>query len=233
MAHKKGVGSSKNGRESESKRLGVKIYGGQFAKAGNILIRQRGTTHNPGENVGMGKDHTLFALIDGTVVFKKKMKNRSYVSVQPIVEVDVAVAEAPEVKAPKAKVKPVPKETKAKVAAEVAETDEVKAPKADINPVAKETKAKVAVEMTEADDLKKIEGIGPKIAEIFNAAGINTYVDLAGTSVEKLSEILADAGSSYASKNPGTWPEQAKLAAEGNWEVLKDLQEKLKGGLEK
>jgi large subunit ribosomal protein L27 len=102
MAHKKGVGSSKNGRESESKRLGVKIYGGQFAKAGNILIRQRGTTHNPGENVGMGKDHTLFALIDGTVVFKKKMKNRSYVSVQPIVEVDVAVAEAPEIKAPKA-----------------------------------------------------------------------------------------------------------------------------------
>jgi large subunit ribosomal protein L27 len=103
MAHKKGVGSSKNGRESESKRLGVKIYGGQFAKAGNILIRQRGTTHNPGENVGMGKDHTLFALIDGTVVFKKKMKNRSYVSVQPIVEVEVAVAEAPEVKAPRAK----------------------------------------------------------------------------------------------------------------------------------
>jgi len=110
MAHKKGVGSSKNGRESESKRLGVKIYGGQFAKAGNILIRQRGTTHNPGENVGMGKDHTLFALIDGTVVFKKKMKNRSYVSVQPIVEVEVAVMEAPEVKAPKAK-KPVVVET--------------------------------------------------------------------------------------------------------------------------
>jgi len=230
MAHKKGVGSSRNGRESESKRLGVKIYGGQFAKAGNILIRQRGTTHNPGENVGMGKDHTLFALIDGTVVFKKKLKNRSYVSVQPIVEVDVAVAEAPEVKAPKATVKPVAKETKTEVAVEVAE---VKAPKADIKTVAKETKAKVAVEVAEADDLKKIEGIGPKIAEIFNAAGISTFADLAGTSVEKLSEILADAGSSYASKNPGTWPEQAKLAAEGNWDVLKDLQEKLKGGLEK
>ena len=72
MAHKKGVGSSKNGRESESKRLGVKIWGGQFAKAGNILVRQRGTVHNPGENVGIGKDHTLFALIDGTVVFRKK-----------------------------------------------------------------------------------------------------------------------------------------------------------------
>ena len=77
MAHKKGVGSSKNGRESESKRLGVKIYGGQFAKAGNILIRQRGTTHNPGINVGMGKDHTLFALVDGTVVFRKRRNNKT------------------------------------------------------------------------------------------------------------------------------------------------------------
>ncbi len=83
MAHKKGVGSSKNGRESESKRLGVIIFGGQACKAGNILIRQRGTSHHPGNNVGMGKDHTLFALIDGTVVFKKKKDNRSYVSVEP------------------------------------------------------------------------------------------------------------------------------------------------------
>jgi len=83
MAHKKGVGSSKNGRESESKRLGVKIWGGQAAKAGNILVRQRGTAHHPGANVGMGKDHTLFALIDGTVTFTKKRNNRSYVSVEP------------------------------------------------------------------------------------------------------------------------------------------------------
>ena len=82
MAHKKGVGSSKNGRESESKRLGVKVFGGQFAKAGNIIVRQRRTVHNPGENVGMGKDHTLFALIDGIVVFRKKRNNRSYVSVE-------------------------------------------------------------------------------------------------------------------------------------------------------
>jgi large subunit ribosomal protein L27 len=81
MAHKKGVGSSQNGRESHSKRLGVKIYGGQAAKAGNIIIRQRGTVHNPGINVGMGKDHTLFALIDGTVEFKKKTGGKSYVSV--------------------------------------------------------------------------------------------------------------------------------------------------------
>lgn len=84
MAHKKGVGSSKNGRESESKRLGLKLFGGQFAKAGNIIVRQRGTVHNPGENVGMGRDHTLFALVDGTVVFSKKANNRSYVSVEPL-----------------------------------------------------------------------------------------------------------------------------------------------------
>ena len=84
MAHKKGVGSSKTGRESESKRLGLKLFGGQFAKAGNIIVRQRGTVHNPGENVGMGKDHTLFALVDGTVVFTKKRDNRSYVSVKPL-----------------------------------------------------------------------------------------------------------------------------------------------------
>ena len=86
MAHKKGVGSSKNGRESESKRLGIKLFGGQFAKAGNIIVRQRGTVHNPGENVGIGKDHTLFALIDGTVAFCKKSSGKSYVSVTPLSE---------------------------------------------------------------------------------------------------------------------------------------------------
>ena len=84
MAHKKGVGSSKNGRESHSKRLGVKIFGGQRADAGNIIIRQRGTKHHPVDNVGIGKDHTLFALIDGTVVFRKKANDRSYVSVLPL-----------------------------------------------------------------------------------------------------------------------------------------------------
>ncbi|MBO8428706.1 MAG: 50S ribosomal protein L27 [Bacteroidetes bacterium] len=83
MAHKKGVGSSKNGRESQSKRLGVKLFGGQNAKAGNILVRQRGTVHYPGLNVGMGKDHTLFALVDGVVKFTKKAESKSYVSIIP------------------------------------------------------------------------------------------------------------------------------------------------------
>ena len=86
MAHKKGVGSSKNGRESESKRLGVKIFGGQKAIAGNIIVRQRGTKHHAGNNVGMGKDHTLFALSDGVVKFSKGRKDRSYVSIEPSAE---------------------------------------------------------------------------------------------------------------------------------------------------
>lgn len=86
MAHKKGAGSSRNGRESESKRLGVKIYGGQATIAGNIIVRQRGTTHHPGTNVGMGKDHTLFALKDGVVAFKKGRNNRSFVSIVDAVE---------------------------------------------------------------------------------------------------------------------------------------------------
>ena len=84
MAHKKGVGSSKNGRESQSNRLGIKIFGGDFAKAGNILVRQRGTQHHPGENVGMGKDHTLYALVDGKVVFTRKGEDRSFVSIEAI-----------------------------------------------------------------------------------------------------------------------------------------------------
>jgi large subunit ribosomal protein L27 len=211
MAHKKGVGSSKNGRESESKRLGVKIYGGQFAKAGNILIRQRGTQHYPGENVGMGKDHTLFALVDGTVVFRKKRKNRSYVSVDPIVEVETAVAEAPVVKtAPKEEAPVVEevKEEKAAVKAEkVAKTTEAKE-----EVVAEPVEAKAAAESTETkgDNLTKLNGVGPKLAEIFNGAGLTTFADVAGTSVEKFKEILEAAGSRYASKDPAPWIAEAK-----------------------
>ena len=86
MAHKKGVGSSKNGRESESKRLGVKIFGGQFAKAGNIIKRQRGTVHHPGKNVGLCKDHTIYALVDGTVVFTTGKNGRAFINVEPVAQ---------------------------------------------------------------------------------------------------------------------------------------------------
>ncbi|WP_183560111.1 50S ribosomal protein L27 [Mucilaginibacter sp. SP1R1] len=123
MAHKKGAGSSRNGRESHSKRLGIKIFGGQPAIAGNIIVRQRGTKHNPGVNVGIGRDHTLFALTDGHVVFRKKADNRSYVSVVPF-----EVAPVAEVAAPAPKVKAAPKAVEAAPVAEVA-TEEA-APKA-------------------------------------------------------------------------------------------------------
>lgn len=84
MAHKKGVGSSKNGRDSSGRRLGIKIFGGQFVKQGAIIVRQRGTKHHPGYNVGMGKDHTLYALETGLVSFQKKYNNRSIISIDPI-----------------------------------------------------------------------------------------------------------------------------------------------------
>jgi large subunit ribosomal protein L27 len=126
MAHKKGAGSSKNGRESHSKRLGVKLFGGQAIIAGNIIVRQRGTAHNPGLNVGVGKDHTLFALADGVVKFKKGFKGRSYVHVLPI-SADAAPADAP-AKAPAKKAAPAPVAEAAVEAAPAAEAPAKKAP---------------------------------------------------------------------------------------------------------
>jgi large subunit ribosomal protein L27 len=126
MAHKKGAGSSKNGRESHSKRLGVKLFGGQAIIAGNIIVRQRGTAHNPGLNVGIGKDHTLFALADGVVKFKKGFKGRSFVHVLPI-SVDAAPADAP-VKAPAKKAAPATVAEEAVEVAPVAEAPAKKAP---------------------------------------------------------------------------------------------------------
>jgi large subunit ribosomal protein L27 len=116
MAHKKGAGSSKNGRESHSKRLGVKLFGGQAVIAGNIIVRQRGTAHNPGENVGLGKDHTLFALADGVVAFKKGFKGRSFVHVLPSLATVAPVAK----KAPAKKAAPAVEAAVAEVAVEAA-----------------------------------------------------------------------------------------------------------------
>ena len=215
MAHKKGAGSSKNGRESHSKRLGVKIFGGQPAIAGNILVRQRGTAHNPGVGVGLGKDHTLFALVDGTVHFKKGFKGRSYVEILPMN--DAVVVDAPVKAVKKAVVADAPV-AKAAVVAEA--------------PVAEEAPAKKAKKADAGDDLKKIEGIGPKIAEIFNNDGIMTFAQLAETSTEKMQELLDAAGSRYASHNPGTWAKQAEMAAAGQWGELKTWQDEMNGGKE-
>jgi large subunit ribosomal protein L27 len=219
MAHKKGAGSSKNGRESHSKRLGVKIFGGQPAIAGNIIIRQRGTAHNPGPGVGLGKDHTLFALIDGTVHFKKGFKGRSYVEILPLSE--AVVVDAPVKAAKKAPVA---------AAAVVAEAPAVVA-EVEAAPVA-EAPAKKAKKADAGDDLKKIEGIGPKIAELFNNEGILTFAQLAETSTERMQEILVAAGSRYASHNPGTWAKQSAMAAAGQWDELKAWQDEMNGGKE-
>ena len=145
MAHKKGAGSSRNGRESHSKRLGIKIFGGQPAIAGNIIVRQRGTKHNPGLNVGIGKDHTLFALAEGVVTFKKKADNRSYVSVLPIAEM-VSVVEtsipAPKIQEESSAIA----EPEAPVAEDVPTVED-----APVKKVPKTPKAKPATETEEAE----------------------------------------------------------------------------------
>jgi large subunit ribosomal protein L27 len=197
MAHKKGVGSSDNGRDSKSKRLGVKLFGGQVAISGNIIVRQRGTKFHPGLNVGIGKDHTLYALTEGRVSFTKGQKDRTFVHIKP------PVSEVIDVPAPKA----------AKAA-----------------PVAKVAPAVAPASSGKADDLKKIEGIGPKISELLVAADISTFAALAATDTDKIREILDAAGSRYRIADPTTWPQQAQLAADGNWDELKVLQDKLDGG---
>ncbi len=223
MAHKKGVGSTDNGRDSISKRLGVKLFGGEKAIAGNIIVRQRGTRYHPGLNVGMGRDHTLFALVEGSVQFQKRRLNRTFVNIIPSGEVVTKkrkpkkVAKAPvEANAPKAKAAP-----EAPAAAPAVEAKK-EAPAAPA-PV-KDAGAK--------EDLRKVEGVGPKIAELLNNAGINTFAQLGATDVDRIKEILAEAGNRYASHNPGTWPRQAQMAADGKWDELKVWQDELDGGKE-
>ena len=152
MAHKKGAGSSRNGRESHSKRLGIKIFGGQPAIAGNIIVRQRGTKHNPGVNVGIGRDHTLFALAEGIVTFKKKADNRSYVSVLPFETEEVEVVAAPAPKT-KAEVKAAP----APVAAAPVAAAEEAAPVAEEAPAKKAPKAPKAKPATETEEAAPAE----------------------------------------------------------------------------
>ncbi len=215
MAHKKGVGSTDNGRDSNSKRLGVKLFGGELARSGNIIVRQRGTKFHPGENVGMGRDHTLFALVDGTVQFRKRRNNRTFVN---IVNDSEATAGAPK-PAKKATVKvEAEKEAPKAKAASKAVAGEKAAPKAK----------KAAGD--KADDFKNIEGIGPKIASLITESGITTYKELSKSDPEKIREVLLAAGNRYKMHDPTTWPQQAGLAAEGKWDELKDLQDKLQGG---
>lgn len=206
MAHKKGMGSSRNGRESESKRLGVKIFGGQAAQAGSIIVRQRGTKYHPGNNVGIGKDHTLFAKMDGVVLFEKKRLNRSYVSI--ITPEAHAALLGGKMVTPTAKAAP-----KASAPA-VAETPVAEAPA--------ETAAPAAEEATEApatagntDDLKKISGVGPAFEKKLNAAGITSYQQILDMTEEEM-DALAEkvSGVSKEKMIADDWKGQVKKLME-------------------
>ena len=251
MAHKKGVGSTDNGRDSISKRLGVKLFGGQLAIAGNIIVRQRGTRFHPGENVYMGRDHTLHAKIDGTVVFNKRKHGRTFVSIAPLdgyVEERVAktpkkakkaaapASEAPKKEAPKAEApkKEAPKAEAPKKETPKAEAPKKEAPKAEAPKKAAATGGKVSVggKKYNLNDLTIVEGIGPKIKELLNAAGIVSWNKLSQTDPAELKEILTAAGPRYQMHNPTSWPDQAKLASEGQWSELEKLQDHLEGGID-
>ncbi len=284
MAHKKGEGSTQNGRDSNPKRLGVKLYGGQFAKAGNIIVRQRGTKFYAGENVYMGKDYTLHAATSGTVVFKKRRLDRTFVSIVPLEgaaqtelrtapmadegesiivsvpteEVDVTEGIETEVEAPLAMTESQveelgidataapeeaamhiePAAVSTTVDDETARVIEALEPSPAV-PVEEETAPKATTsekitlpsgQKVKLNDLKLVEGIGPKIEELFHNAGITTWEQLANTSVDKMKEILAEAGSRYQMHDPSTWAKQAEMAAAGNWEALQQYQDELKGG---
>ena len=208
MAHKKGVGSTDNGRDSKSKRLGVKLFGGQVAKAGNIIIRQRGTKYHPGDNVYMGKDFTLHAKVDGKVAFRKSHRNRMYVSVVPAGAEAAPAAPAPKAK-PAAK-KAAPKQEIEQVTPPVEDT---RTPDVDAAPVqavadvpaakpAPKKKASAKIELPSGkkikqDDLKLVEGIGPKIEGLLHDIGITTWRELADAPTEKVQEMLDAAGPRY------------------------------------
>ena len=233
MAHKKGVGSTDNGRDSNSKRLGVKLFGGQVAKAGNIIIRQRGTKYHPGENVYMGKDFTIHAKVDGKVSFRKSFRNRMYVSIVPA-GVEAAPAAAPKAKAaPKAA--PAPKADVAPqgIAQVTPPTEETRTPDVDATPGVAATTVKIGGKTYQQDDLKLIEGIGPKIEGLLHDIDIKTWQGLADAPVEKVQAMLDDAGPRYRIHNPATWAKQAQMAANGEWEALEKLQDELDGGKEK
>ncbi|MBK6619712.1 MAG: 50S ribosomal protein L27 [Saprospirales bacterium] len=250
MAHKKGVGSSDNGRDSHSKRLGVKLFGGQGAKAGNIIVRQRGTRFHAGDNVYMSKDFTLHASVDGTVKFNKRRLNRTFISIIPFEEVAETIAPMVE----KVKKAPAPKQPKVEetiavdVAPAVEEATEApvakkKEPKEPKAPEAKAAESAPKAGKSEKitlpsgkkitqDDLKIVEGIGPKIEELLHEGGIKTWSELANADLAKIQAILDEAGPRYRVHDPATWAKQANLAAEGNWAELEEYQAKLQGGKE-
>jgi large subunit ribosomal protein L27 len=227
MAHKKGVGSTDNGRDSKSKRLGVKLFGGQTALAGNIIVRQRGTKFHPGENVYMGRDHTLHAAVDGTVEFKRGRQHRNFVSIAPFTEVAETVAKpAKKAAAPAPKKAPAPEKVEAKSAA----------PVADEKPVAKEKTTEKAAAPKKAASKAKTESKATAKAEKPAAKkSAPTKKEAASekkATPEKKSAAPKKAAAPKAKKGPklndlkvieGIGPKIEKLLKEGGidtWEAL-------------
>jgi len=245
MAHKKGGGSSRNGRDSNSQRLGVKRYGGEHVISGNIIIRQRGTKFHPGENVMMGRDHTIYAVAEGYVVFEKPHHGKRHISVYPELTTvtpaapkaaPVAIADVTKAKTPKAK--PAKQEATAeaeqpaKAEVEAAAPVQAEAPAVEEEAApAPKTRAKKA-KSSDADDLKRIEGVGPKVEKTLNAAGITTFAQVAEMSADDLYRIVKVEGKVNIVGDAATWPKQAKMLAAGDEEALKAYQDRLVGGRE-
>ncbi len=279
MAHKKGVGSTDNGRDSNPNYLGVKLFGGQAAIAGNIIVRQRGTKFHAGDNVYMGRDHTLHAKVDGTVAFSKSRMNRTFVNILPVEgleeelaaqraaksaarkanaaakadaaqqeDTEVAVAEQPAPKkekpapAPKQEAKqekpaPAPKQEEKSeepmITAElVGKVDTKPEPMPDVPEMPAKSKKIIlpSGKKITLDDLKVVEGIGPKIEGLLNSAGITSWRGLADADLDFVQGILDEAGPRYRMHSPGTWAQQAGLAADAKWGELEQLQGELDGG---
>jgi large subunit ribosomal protein L27 len=227
MAHKKGGGSTRNGRDSNAQRLGVKCFGGQYVIPGNIIVRQRGTHFHPGENVGLGKDYTIFSKIEGVVMFERMhgRDGQKRISVYPenVVPVshggtlqaggEVAVVEAP---APKAK---------------RAATAKIEAPAPEAAPAPKaRTTTKAA--KADGDKLTVIEGIGPKTQAALYKSGITTYAQIASASAEDLYRIVKVENNMQIVGDAATWPKQAQFLVDGDAEGLTAYQDRLVGGRE-
>ena len=223
MAHKKGVGSTDNGRDSNPKYLGVKIYGGQTVKAGNIIIRQRGTKYHAGQGTYLGRDFTLHAKVDGVVSFRRERKNRMFVYVTPDGTLTTQTGNTGTPNGGGKKVakpeleRPAPAAPMAAAAPAMASGEKITLPSG---------------KSIKQDDLKMVEGIGPKIEGLLNAGGIVTWNDLAEAPVEKVQAILDEAGPRYRMHQPKTWAKQARMADEGKWEELETYQDWLDGGRE-
>lgn len=208
MAHKKAGGSSRNGRDSEGRRLGVKKYGGEVVIPGNIIVRQRGTKFHPGKNVGMGKDHTLFALTDGNVKFHVGRAGRSFVSVLPNGQLSVESGDAPKsaANATKAKSAAPAEKAPAKAAPKAAEKFETDAP-APANLMSEAP--------AEIDDLKQVNGIGPKFEKMLNGFGIYKFEQLAAFTASDVEWLSGQLGSFPDRITRKQWVEQAQELAKG------------------